>query len=392
MKVECTVGIELETVYDKDRSVFQKLLPKDWKVVSDGSIPGSGGWEAVSNIMTEDEAIGGIVSETIANIIANGGSYIDAPHEFPATKIEDLPAFKSIRYWCKQAKLAKKNGNDKYRAYANNQLKELSQAIKEQWADAVKVQKKQADRKARKAGDRQSACGFHVHISVKDNHPLPKRPKQIAAIIYSFYYKRYIENILVESRQDGGSASQWASSMDYDDSMEISRIHGSKYESVNLASGHGTVEYRQGSVNQYTSPEKWVSLLCDITRGAFQIHTLYPDIKTVGEVKALLPYKLKSFRLKTWNWAMTEEDEYKPETFPLGAKIPKHVIEAAEKAAKAEKKRLEAERKAKLEAERLAREAELAANPVTNFASNTEAANEMMRRLELIRSRGLCAR
>lgn len=388
MKVECTVGVELETIIDTTREAFKKLLPKEWKVVSDGSLPGAG-WEAVSDIMSEDIATSGLVSKTIDHIIANGGRYVDAEYKTPPQRIEELPAFQSIRYWCEQVKLAK---DQKYKSYVMTQLKELRNSIKDQWKEASALKKQLEERKQLKRGDRQPSCGFHVHVSVKGEHPLPVRTKQIASIIYSFYYNRFIENILTEARQNGGNASNWATVIEYEDSHQISNIRGNKYEAVNVCSNHGTIEYRQGSVNQYTTPEKWISLLCDITRGAHQIHKMYPDIKTVGEVKALLPFKLKSFRLKTWGWSKTEEDDYKPETYSLESKIPQKILDAAKKAAEEEKARKEAAKQAKIAAERAAREAELAENPPAVYASVTEESSEIMRRLNIIRSRGLCTR
>lgn len=320
MKVLCTVGIELETTTKLKKSEYAALLPPGWCVHSDHSIPG-GGWEGVSPILDEDDALSGQLSELIAKIRKSSGEFIDAP--MPAKHPKKLKEYQSL---CTLIKRLGKEKDPRLQIFLKEEIILAKEALIVAWKAAKRVKLKTKD-------DRKKyACGLHVHVGKKkdngDEDCLSRKERNIAAVIYDFYYDRNISKIIVPSRDEGGSASAWAQVRRFPDDWDLTNSTWERYEAVNTTSEHWTIEYRQGSINQPISIENWISVLCDITRGAVQIAALFPDLKTAGDIKAMLPYKFKNFRLKTYEWSLTEEYKYAPETVSLKDKFTPELLAA----------------------------------------------------------------
>lgn len=316
-RFDIQTGVELEAHTSLNRDKFNALLPKNWRTVSDGSIPG-GGWEAVSKILTEEDVISGVVSRTAERMRSNGCEFIDAKlYEAPPSySYDSLVSVRAFRLLMQEAGKARKKGDDKLYRYYKNEAE----------CAAARIQKEMEEAKAYKPPvnreHREQSCGFHVHLSVKDK-PFTPRIKGIVQAVYAFYYSQF-ERFLAKARQldTGGSASGWCKVDRPELRAELAQFRATgKYSAVNLTSNHPTIEFRQGSMNSVCTPEEWIMLLWDIMRGSFQLDRKYQKMKYVERLYSYLPKSLKEFRLMVW-----EQDGRDREVILTGEKRDTYTI------------------------------------------------------------------
>lgn len=322
------IGVEIEASFNRDaigfyRNDAENLLPKDlnqWRVKSDGSIPG-GGWEFVSPILNERQATQGQVSRLISIIKNAGGKFIDPVRPRTLGCLESAKAF---------SETARELGNckDGSRLYFLKQDLEIArEKLFEDW-------KRFKDPGLTKL----NACGYHIHVSINWAPYSRLDVGRKARKIYNRYYNAAIKPLLPEARLKGGMAHGWCDLYTGKDAKQKLE----KYRAINVSHNYETLEFRQGSVNSKCTPEEWIDICIDITIGAW----LLLD----GSIEFdKLPTTFNKFRQLVWKFRSNNQLEQESEKIFLGDKMPLSVLNALKEVEKDTEAIVKDEERRKLE-------------------------------------------
>lgn len=306
-KVELRVGVEIETqisgTFHKMTSIIKAF--EEWKVHSESSIPGSGGWEFVSPRLSPKRLKE--VNEVIKALEDAGGSFPEATNTPRSLEeAEEQEGVYELLPLLAQAQ-ERERLNPGYEPGPEDPLRSIE--TYEGWIKSRKKLAKKSWENIQRYGpcreDRAECCSMHIHIGTKTckSKRLNRKFKGIVRAIYSFYYQEFIEPNLPLCRREGGTASNW-SQVQHPGNEEFLYLDkkytecGSRYLAVNTTSEHKTIEFRQPSIGPTSKldADGWIELCSTIYKAGWYFFHLKNSPDTVGALKARLPNDLDGLR------------------------------------------------------------------------------------------------